>query len=160
MQLSDVCKTPDILNYAQPAIELADKILKENNALILPSNILIKKAAALNNIGYYNNSEGKPDKALEYYEKSLHVYEQSGNTEGVAGALNNLGLTCKKKGKVTEALQYYNRSLKLFEETRDKKSAATCLTNIGSIYHELGDIPHALNCYNKSLKLNEEINNK
>ncbi|MBL7918712.1 MAG: tetratricopeptide repeat protein [Bacteroidia bacterium] len=160
VQLSDVCKTPDILNYAQPAIELADKILKENNALILPSNILIKKAAALNNIGYYNNSEGKPDKALEYYEKSLHVYEQSGNTEGVAGALNNLGLTCKKKGKVTEALQYYNRSLKLFEETRDKKSAATCLTNIGSIYHELGDIPHALNCYNKSLKLNEEINNK
>ncbi len=160
VQLSDVCETQDILNYAQPAVELADKLLKENDLSYARLKILNKKAAALNNIGYYNNSEGNPDKALEYYEKSLHVYEESGNTEGVAGALNNLGLTSKKKGKITEALQYYNRSLKLFEETRERKNAATCLTNIGSIYHELGDIPHALDCYNKSLKLNEKINNK
>ena len=35
---------------------------------------------------------GNFDKAIEYYNKSLKIYEEIGNQKGIASVLNNLGV--------------------------------------------------------------------
>jgi len=159
VQLSEECDPNDILKYAGPAIELADKLLQDKS-VINPTKILSKKASALNNIGFVYNSTGNVQKALEYYGRSLDIFEQIGDKEGIASTLNNSGIIYYKQGDISKALDYYGRSLKIREETKNKEGIAVSLNNIGGVYDGQGDISKALDYYIRSFKILEEIGDK
>ena len=85
VQLSEECDVPDILKYAKPALDLADKLLQESSySAKVKKHILNFKAHAINNIGFMHNYQGDIPSALEYYSKSLKLEEETGDNAGGA----------------------------------------------------------------------------
>jgi tetratricopeptide (TPR) repeat protein len=117
-------------------------------------------AAALNNSGMIHYGHGEFDKALEYYEASLKVLEETGDKSGMATTFLNTGAIYQTVGKIQKSLEYYFKSLELQEETGDKQGSGYSLSNIGDVFRSQGDITKALEYYSKSLKIREEIGDK
>ena len=57
------------------------------------------KATRLNNIGGVYQDWGKPEQALEYYQKALDIAEELKDIRGKATRLNNIGGVYQDWGK-------------------------------------------------------------
>lgn len=121
---------------------------------------LIAKAAAVNNIGVMHYFKGDIPLALEYYNKSLKVSEETGDKKSIAHAIFSIAAIFDSQDSITKAIEYYNRSLKIQEEIDDKNGIASSLNCLGLIYKNQGNIPKALNYYDKALKLREQTGDR
>jgi len=153
--LSVQCEIKDILLYAEPAVQLADKLLQQK---AFDKRTLLKgKADAYNNIGFAYNEFGNIAKCLEYYHKSLEIQEEIGDKSGIATLLNNIGYIYVGQSNLTKAGEYYNKSMKIRRELNDKRGLAESLNNFGTLFQAKGDISKALGYHSESLKIREEI---
>ena len=142
------------------AKNIAEKNLALNNSKAVKTSLLKSLSAALNNIGYIYEHQGKIKKALEYYLKSLKADEEIGNKEGIAMSLNNIALIYFYQNDVDKAMEYHQKSLAIRNEIGDKNGIAMSLNNIGYIYDNQNKLTIALEYYLKSLKITEEIDDK
>ncbi|HIN40019.1 MAG TPA: tetratricopeptide repeat protein, partial [Flavobacteriales bacterium] len=117
-------------------------------------------ANALNTQGASFYLRGDYAKAIDYYTRSLKIYEELGDKNGIAATLNNIGNIYVEQGDYAKAIDYYTKSLKIREEIGDRRGIAMSLGNIGVIYKNQGDFAKAIDYYTKSLKIEEEIGNK
>ncbi len=134
--------------------------LKNSPSLNVAKKLSVGLASALNNIGYFQSSNGNIPEALKYYKRSLKIQEKVGDRDGVATSLNNIGSIYNRQGDVANALEYYHKSLKIYGELDNKNGMAQTLNNIGHIYHNQGDPNLALEYYHKGLKIYERLDNK
>ena len=98
--------------------------------------------------------------ALDYYQRSLKIFEELGIKKSVANSLYGIGNSYYSQSNFTQALDYYQRSLKIRKEIRDKQGIASSLNNIGLVNELQGNYPLALDYYQRSLKIREKIGNK
>ena len=125
----------------------------------LQHTYLTNLAGALNNIGYLAKFKGDVPKALEYYLKSLKIYEKISDKVNTANSLNNIGFIYKDQGDLTKALNAFSKNLKLYTEIGNKAGIAITLNNIGTIYNDQLNFTKALENYEKCLVLQEELKN-
>lgn len=118
------------------------------------------EAIALDFIGFVYRNQGNSSQALNYYNQSLKIEEETGNKKGIAESLNNIGFVYDNQGDIPKALNYYERSLKIQEEIGDKNGTAYSLLNIGFTYSAQHDILKALDHNYRALKLFTEIQDK
>jgi len=83
-------------------------------------------AGALNTQGYSFWIQGDTS-AIDYYARSLPIWEEIGDKEGIAGTLNNIGLIYHVQGNYASAIDYYTRCLSIREEIGDQKGIASSL---------------------------------
>lgn len=114
-------------------------------------------AKAYNLQGIANDVQGSYPRALEFYQKSLVIYEEIGDKNGISSSLGNMGSIYIYQGNYPLALEYYQKSLAIQEEIGDKTGIASSMGNIGSIYIYQDNNPRALEYYQKSLAIKEEI---
>ncbi len=95
--------------------------------------------------------------ALEFFEKSLAIYEELGDKSGAAGIMNNIGRIHEDKGNYPTAIKYYTSSIALKKEIGQ---ISVSLTNIGNVYLAQNNLPRALEYYESGLALSEEAGNK
>jgi serine phosphatase RsbU (regulator of sigma subunit) len=117
-------------------------------------------AGALNNTGYLARFQGDIPKALEYYHKSLKIYESIHDKEYTAIIFNNIGFIYKDQGDTAKALNYFFKNLEMYKKMGDKNGIAITMNNIGITYADLGKLKEALKYYEMSLALAEEVKNK
>ena len=117
-------------------------------------------AAALNNIGYLNNSRGNIDEALANYEKTLEIQHEIDDQQGMAGTLINTGYIFLNQGMIEKALEYYYRSLKIQENTQDEWGIATALNGIGYIFYKQGETEKAFENYSRSLEIRKKLDDE
>ena len=135
--------------YAQMLYDFANKSgLKREMA----------KALRTQGVSYY--FKGDNAMALEYYVRSLIIYEEISDKKGMSKTLNNIGVLYSNQGDYPKALDYYERSLQIKQEISDKSGMAGAMNNIGLIYMNHGDYPNALNKFQQSLQIREEISDK
>jgi serine phosphatase RsbU (regulator of sigma subunit)/tetratricopeptide (TPR) repeat protein len=134
------------------------KIIKDESVLRL--FFLKNLAGSLNNTGYLAKFRGDIPKGLEYYHKSMKIYEQIGDRENVANTLNNIAFVYKEQGDTTKALAYFFKNLELYKQLDNKSGIAYSTNNIGITYADLGKLSEALKYYEMSLKVANELNNK
>jgi tetratricopeptide (TPR) repeat protein len=67
------------------------------------------------NLGGVYQIQGKLDKAIEFYQKSLVINEALGRKEGIAANYGNLGIVYRTQGKLDKAKHYWQKSLQLFK---------------------------------------------
>lgn len=99
----------------------------------------------------------KNEKALNYYKKSLGIFEDTKDRKMEGVTLNNIGGVYMAWGKYNQAIEYFKKSLKIAEEIGDRKQEGVTLNNIGGVYKAWGKYDQAIEYYEKSLKILEEI---
>lgn len=101
--------------------------------------------------------KGNSIQALEYYLKSMEVFEKGPYPTGIAGALNNIGILYYEQKNYQAALKYHTQSLELREKHNDQKGISGSLDNIADIYKKQGEFDKAMKLYEQSLKNKKDI---
>ncbi|MBC7862547.1 MAG: tetratricopeptide repeat protein [Bacteroidia bacterium] len=142
------------LYYGKAALQLS---LKLN-----PQIISVKRCLAFSyaNIGNAYRKKGDYDLGLEFYLKSLKIYEELNDKTQAAKCLGFIGIIYDNMGDYPKALGSYLKSLKIYEELNDKGGIARQSGNIGNIYHDQNNFEYALKYYFKALQMAEELGEK
>jgi adenylate cyclase len=137
------------------AIDLAMQAKEMANELKYPRG----EANALKYIGMVYYTKGKYAETLDFWNRSLQVFETMGDDVGISNMLNNIGAIYLNQGADDKALEYILKSLQLAEKIGDTLRMVTALINVGSIYHNKRD-PVALDYLLKAVPLVESSHNK
>ena len=98
--------------------------------------------ATIDYVNFTNDSEFRYQKAINYYQKALALYQ---NKSKIATANLNIGETYSKIEKYDSAKIYLDEALKTFIELEDKRGIALTYTNFGLIYNEQDKYLAAIN---------------
>jgi len=109
-------------------------------------------------IAYY--VKGEYEKALDYDERALKIYESLHYQKGIADVINNLANIYSNQSDHIKSLEYYMKSLKIREEIGDIKGVSASLNNIGNTYTMLGNYSEALSYHLRALNIREQLNDK
>ena len=123
----------------------------------LPNRQNRRYTSSLNNLGIAYKSLGDYQKAIDYYQQSLQIFEEIGERSGIAKSFNNLGSAYNFLGEYQEAINYHQQSLQIFEEIGERSGIAASLGNLGNAYRSLRDYEKAIDYYQQSLQMFEEI---
>jgi tetratricopeptide (TPR) repeat protein len=145
----DLKKYPEAIKTCEDALKLANEKLYPN-----------ARARVFHSLGSTYEAMGKPQTAIEYFEKSISLVKIHSTKIELAKRLNNIALVYEKVGMMTKAAEDIEKSIELRKELKDDKGLAVCYNNLGRILHDIGNIPKALICYEKSLKLRESTGDK
>ncbi len=115
---------------------------------------------ALNLQGVSFQIRGNHKKALEYYKKTLLIFEQIGFKSGVQSSYINIGLVYDNQGNYYKAIDYYEKSLRIAKEIDYKTGIGLCYNNIGNIYLNRGNNEKALEYYEMALKIGKKLGDK
>ncbi|PCJ83461.1 MAG: hypothetical protein COA57_11185 [Flavobacteriales bacterium] len=132
------------------------------------------EANSLNNIGVIYYNQGDPscvgskeeclragiEKGLDYYHKSLKIYEEIGNKQGVANSLNNIGSIYLDEGNAGEAKNHAKRSLDLSQELGNPKLISQATGLLNRIAKREGNYKEALEMYELHIKMRDSIKNE
>ena len=121
---------------------------------------LLTCGSALMLIGEQHFGLGNYDVALDFFQRSLAIKQETGDRRGEGAALNNISQIYDARGVYDTALDYLQRSLAIRQEISDKAGEGTVLNNISQIYGARGDYSAALGYLQKALAIQEEIGDK
>ena len=96
------------------------------------------EASTLSNMGRVYNNLGDRQKALDYLNQALPLWQESGNSGGQASALDNIGRAYSDMGDANQALDNFNRALPLWRVDGDQAGEALTLNDMGPAYAGLG----------------------
>jgi len=130
-------------------LKLAYKNLKKAESLASNKEDLIY---IYNLLGLILKSMGYSNDALLYYDRSLSLAKELGDTYMKAKILNNIATIYANNGEFDEALSYYNESLSLITNEKDR---ASIYNNIASIYYIKGDYDKAAEYFQKAIEIAE-----
>ena len=105
-------------------------------------------------------AQSKYAEALDVYELTYRIAEQTGDKPGVASVLRGIGGVKFYQADYKASLEYYQKSLSLSETLGDRQSMANVLHTIGAIHYYQGNYIRSLEYYQKSLALRETLNDK
>ncbi|CAF2681475.1 unnamed protein product [Rotaria sp. Silwood2] len=139
------------LQYSERALHI-----RQQQKPIVP----IRLASCLNSMGVIYKHKSDLDRAIDYYQQSLAIYENelsSGKHLHQTNTLLNLGAVHKDKGNFDTALDYFTRAYEMCRELlpTDHPHIADALSSIGSIYHHREIFDQALGFYQQALDIQE-----
>ncbi len=102
------------------------------------------EAWALNRISGYYWIAAKFPEALQTAQESLQLFEEIGDTRGIADCYNVLGNTNAMDNDLERSLEYYKKSLDLFAKLGDIDALSRGLSNVGRVNYMLGNYDTAL----------------
>jgi class 3 adenylate cyclase/Tfp pilus assembly protein PilF len=139
--------------------ELYEKAYDIYDKLQQTKEIKKSKASILGNIGFMYRNQSDYPKALDYYQRSLLIFEEINNKQGIAANLGNIGTIYDYQGDFDRALEYYNKAMDIKKELNDKNGEAALLANIGLVYYFKAEYDKALNNFILSREFYEEVGN-
>lgn len=140
-----------------------DALENFENALLayetLNDNVQI--ADIFNYIGRVYSLIFREDQAIQYFLKSLNLYENNlKDKDGVAMNYIDIGNLYYGQENYEFASKYFDDALKLYEELNDESGIATCYTNLGNVFADNNNISKGLYYYYKSIEIQEKTNFK
>jgi tetratricopeptide (TPR) repeat protein len=139
-------------------------ILLELCQLLLPSDKWhperSQEADIYNNLGEAYRMLGNRERAREYHEQALCIYQEASDRRGEAWALNYLGRVYYELGDKERARGYYEQALYIFKEAGDRKGEGRALNNLGSAYDDIGKKEEALAYYEQALSIYKQIGDR
>jgi len=127
---------------------LYEDLLKASGKMAT-DDIKIGLANAYGCIGIVCSEQNNYAKALEYYFKSLKLYEATNQQDVAAIIYNNIGNVYEAQKDYTKALEYFNKALWI-QKKLDDGSTATTITNIGKTYLAKNDDDKALESFTEA----------
>lgn len=97
------------------------------------------------------------EKAIEYYNKSREIAEETNWEPGKARVNTNLGNIYRFQNKFKEALSNYKEAEVYFRKVNDFKNLGTTLNNIGALYKKMSDYNKARQYYSMALEFENKL---
>jgi len=120
-----------------------------------------KAAETLRNIGnIYHLNLADYSKAQEYYQKSLKIYESTGDKDGIAYVRYFMGYAYWTTGNYPEALTNGLLALKNYDELGSQLGIAMSYEIIGKVYDSQGNYKNAISNFKKEIEICRKIANK
>ena len=148
----------DVYLFSQPDSAFLIAQLQYNLAKSTDNKATMARALSIQGSSYYIQSNFLL--AIDYYERSLKLYQAINNKKGIASVYNNLGSTYEVLSYYNKAIDYYQKSIKIKEDINDVKGIASTLGNLGIIYSDLGNTKKALDHIERSLSISKKLNDK
>jgi serine phosphatase RsbU (regulator of sigma subunit)/tetratricopeptide (TPR) repeat protein len=118
---------------------------------------IVEQAYANNNISEIFARQNDLDKAREYLEVALRLFQEANNEKGLAYAYVRLGDIEIKAENYIKALELYSRSVALREQPGSEQQLVTSLQRLGDVYLAYEDYNSARQYYQNSLELAHTI---
>lgn len=145
----------EALETINQSIQLLTKMTEEKNVQKLECEA---KANFLK--GAIFLAMGSFDKALDYTNESLELYQKLAAPEELSNVLNSLGAISIHKGELDRALEFFMKSLKLRRELGIKTLISSSLNNISIVYYYKLELDKMLEHLKEALALSQEMGNK
>lgn len=130
---------------------LAKDIFEENNASSQKKEVSQGLAKAYGSMGIVFSEQSNYAKALQFYLKSVKIYEELKDESKCSKIYNNIGVVYKSQNSDFKALEYFIKAQKIQEKLNDGNVAIT-LTNIANIYLKQKNLDKAFEYYNSAKK--------
>jgi len=101
------------------------------------------RADAYKHLGTVASLSGDTGMAIDYYERSLQLYEARADVSGQANVLNNIGIVRRKDGRYAEALGAHAKALAIRERIGDPLGIGTSRNNLAQIELARGALEEA-----------------
>lgn len=108
-------------------------------------------AKALGSIGIVFSEQSNYSKALQYYLKSVAIYQRLNDEVLCAKLYNNIGIVYHSQGLEFKSLNYFTKAQKIQEKLNDPNIGIT-YTNIANCYLKQKNNEEAFDNYNKAKK--------
>jgi signal transduction histidine kinase/CheY-like chemotaxis protein len=133
---------------------------KQAENIAYQNNFKDDLAECYKNIGNIYNGKDNFQEASKYYQLSINIYREIGDSLGVAKNYNNLGALHRNRGNFALSLEYYQKSLELRKLKNDTLGLGVTYNNIGNIHYYQGNYDLAKEYYFKSLEIRKQFNNE
>ena len=99
------------------------------------------------------------DKAVEYYNKTIEIYDALGkDVNGYEMIYNKIGDVYNKCGKYNDALQYYSKAIESYEDSAKAQGSYFALENLIFNYERLAKYCDTCSIQDMMLKLQNKAN--
>jgi len=117
----------------------------------------VEQAKSFSVLGSINHQTGNFSEALSYCRKSMEIYEELDDKNGIASVLSIMAGTYWAQGMTDKALEHYHASLRGKQECgAGKEELALCHLNLGACYSGLLRLDLALSSYEYALNILEK----
>lgn len=103
--------------------------------------------------GVMYGMQSKYDSARIYFDKSIPLFEGTGNKQQLANVYQNIAIGYQQTSDLKTALSYLQKSLHLLEEIKDAGGQSTVLINVGNTYQSSGDTLRSEQSFLKAIDL-------
>ncbi|MCD4706918.1 MAG: tetratricopeptide repeat protein [Candidatus Sabulitectum sp.] len=119
--------------------------------------LLTDMAKSCSLLGSINHQSGNYEEAMLYSRKSMRIYEELEDKNGIASTLSVMARIYWSQGMIDKALEHYHGSLRGKQECgAGKDELALCHLNLGACYSGLLRLDLALSSYAFAEKILEE----
>ncbi len=102
-----------------------------------------------------------PQKAMEYFQEALAVYQKQSSIDGIQNGVaicyEQIGLLNIELGNFEEARKNIDQTMKIYSASESKYGMSNVYKNLGIIEYSTGNYLQAENYLNEALKLNKEV---
>lgn len=135
--------------YGENGLTLARRLNYKTGMAVLYKSIMAN---------YYIKADNK--KSLEFAEKAIALYKETGDRKGLASAFSNTAVVLVNLSNYTKALEYDFAALKINEEIGNEIGIASNQQNLGILYYNIREFDKALVCYNKAITIYRKLNDE
>ena len=114
-------------------------------------------ATVYNNLANVYWELDKLDDAMGYYQRSLAIYEATGNERESSDVLGNIGLIHRSRGDYDQAKTCYLLALGIDRKYGNLSSASVNLQNLGALYTHTGDYDAAAGSFREAAALSRQV---
>ncbi len=126
----------------------AEAYVLEAQDIAEKQGLLTEQAISYRILGMINREVGKFTEAMSYSRKSMEIYEELGDKNGLAIGHSTIALTYRAQGMIDKALEHYHIALKKKQECDDSREGlASFYFNIGACYATLDRLELSISFY-------------
>lgn len=108
-------------------------------------------------LSFYN---GKFDRAKDYYQRSLELFQSTGMISSAAMALNGLGMVAMRCSDYATARRMLDQAVSMIPENDDTRSRMIILNNLANVAYSQGEYDVARRSYEESLRIARSVNDR
>ncbi len=118
------------------------------------------EASLLNVVGTVYFQQGNLSDAIENYDLSAQIFEETDDLAGLSQVLNNLGIVYRVRRNYGRAIDVYTQSLALKRELNDLTGEANTLRNLGLLYAYLNEAEKSLDYLDQAIEIHTVLDNQ